>query len=145
MDQAHQGDVVDLVHHVLAGVAGDSGLEFARKVGQFRVADEPLGEFLDQRCGIDDLVLGDARHRGAEDDAGHVAAGFRGGQPHAFEPAPDFGHVFDPDPVQLDVLAVREVGRVAGEVHGDLADDAQLTGGERTAVDPDPEHEVLVF
>ena len=33
----------------------------------------------------------------------------------------------------------------AGEVHGDLADDAQLLGGERTAVDPDAEHEVLVF
>ena len=65
--------------------------------------------------------------------------------PTRFEPAPDFGHVLDPDPVQLDVLAVGEVGRVAGEVHGDLADDAQLLGGERTAVDPDAEHEVFVF
>ncbi|MCY1241022.1 hypothetical protein D9M72_539020 [compost metagenome] len=45
--------------------------------------------------------------------------------------------------MQLDVLAVGEVGRVPGEVHGDVADHAQLLGGERTAVDPNPEHEVL--
>ena len=33
----------------------------------------------------------------------------------------------------------------AGEVDGDLADDAQLLGGERAAVDPHPQHEVLVL
>ena len=47
--------------------------------------------------------------------------------------------------MQLDVLAVGEVGGIPGEVHGNLADDAQLLGGERAAVDPDAEHEVLVF
>ena len=99
----------------------------------------------DQRRGVDDLVLGDAGHRRAEDDAGHVAAGLGGGQADAFEAAPDLGDVLDPDPVQLDVLAVGEVGGVPGEVHGDLADDAQLLGGERAAVDPDAQHEVLVF
>ena len=145
VDQAHQGDVVDLVDHVLAGVAGDGGLEFARQVGQLRVADEAFGELVDQRRGVDDLVLGDAGDRGAQDDAGDVAAGFRGGQVHRLEPAPDFRHVLHPDPVQLDVLAVGEVRRVAGEVDGDLADDAQLLGGEGAAVDADAQHEVLVF
>jgi hypothetical protein len=82
---AHEGEVVDLVHHVLAGVAGDGGLVLARQVGQQRVADEALGQLRDERGGVDDLVLGDAGHRGAEDDAGNVAAGLGGGQANTFQ------------------------------------------------------------
>lgn len=146
MDNAHQGEVVDLVHHVLGRVARDGGLVFAGgQVGQLRVTDETFGELVDQRGGIDDLILGDARNRGAEDDTGNVAASLGGGQANAFKAAPDFRHILNADPVQLDVLAVRKVGRAAGEVHGNLADDAKLLGGQRTAVDAHAEHEVLVF
>ena len=77
----------------------------------------------------------------------------RGQSPHASvvsRPTPSSrsqiaGHVLDPDPVQLDVLPVGDVGGAAGVVAGHLADDAGLLGGERAAVDPDAQHEVLVL
>jgi len=46
--------------------------------------------------------------------------------------------------VQLDVLPISDIGAVAGEVAGDLANDSQLIGGQRPTVDSDPQHEVLV-
>ena len=55
------------------------------------------------------------------------------------------GHVLDPDPVQLDVLPVGEVGGPAGVPRRDHADRADLVGGEDAAVDPDPQHEELVL
>ena len=41
------------------------------------------------------------------------------GQPDGVEPLPDRRDVLDPDPVVLDVLAVGDVGGVAGEVRAD--------------------------
>ena len=113
---------------------------------QLRVADEALADLVDRRGRVDDLVRGDAGDRGAEDDAGHVAAGLggvAGRRPRAGARSP--GTSSTSDPVQLDVLPVGDVGGVAGEVAGDLADDAQLLGGQRAAVDADAEHEVLVL
>ena len=49
-------------------------------------------------------------------------------QADRLEPAPDLRHVLDPDPVQLDVLPVGDVGGVPGELHRDLADHPQLLG-----------------
>jgi hypothetical protein len=103
---ADQRDVVDLVHHIEAGVAGDRTLELARQVRDVGVADEPLDDLIDHRRGVDDLVGGDAGHGGAQHHPGAVAAGLGGDQPDRLEPAPDLGHVFDPDPVQLHVLPV---------------------------------------
>ena len=75
----------------------------------------------------------------------------RGESPHAsmvsrpdgLEPGPDRGDVLDADPVELHVLPVGDVGGVAGVRRADLADRAQLLGGELSAVDADPHHEVL--
>ena len=53
------------------------------------------------------------------------------------------GHVLDPDPVVLHVLAVADVGGVAGELGGDLAQRAQRGVGQRPAVAAHPHHEVL--
>src|SRR5436190_1671427 len=68
-----------------------------------------------------------------------------------FEPAPDLGHVPDADPVQLHVLARREVAEAlpehrAGlgapsELVGDLTDGAGLDGVESTAWNLDADHE----
>ena len=41
-----------------------------------------------------------------------VAAGLGGGQADGLQPVPDLRHVLDPDPVQLDVLPVGDVGAV---------------------------------
>ena len=110
----HERHVVDLVHDVLAGVPGDRGLELAGEVGQRLVADEAAGDLVDLRGRVDELVGRDAGDRRAEDHAGHVAARLGGAEPDRFEPAPDLGHVLDADPVQLDVLAVGQVGGARG-------------------------------
>ena len=137
--------VVDLVHDVLAGVAGDRGLVLARQVRERLVADEPLRDLEDLRGRIDELVSGDAGDRGSQDHAGHVAAGLGGAEVDILEAAPDLRNVLDADPVQLDVLPIGEVGGVARELGGDPADHAQLVGRELPAVDAHAQHEVLVL
>ena len=65
-------------------------------------------------------------------------------RPTASSRSPDLWNVFDPDPVQLDVLPVGDVGGVAGVAGGDVRDDPQLLGGELATVDADAQHEELV-
>ena len=141
---ADQTEVVDLVDHILAGVAGDGGLVLAGKVGERVVADVALRDLLDHRGGVDDLIGGDSGDRGAQDDARSVAAGLGGAESDRLETAPDLRDVLHADPVQLDVLPVGDIGSVAGVVAGELADRPQLLSGQRAAVDPHPQHEVLV-
>ena len=138
-------DVVDLVHDVLAGVAGDRRLELAGQVRERLVADEAARDLVDLRRGVDELVGRDAGDRRAEHDARHVAARLGRAEADALEAAPDLGHVLDADPVELDVLAVGEVGGVAPELGRDARDHAELLGGQLPAVDAHAEHEVLVL
>ena len=136
-------DVVDLVGDVEAGAAGDRGLELAGQVGELRAADVAVEDLAHGRRAVEHLVGRDAGHRRPEDDPWGVAAGLGGGQADRLEALPDLGHVLDPDPVQLDVLAVGHVGGVAGELAADVGDGAQLVGVERPAVAADPQHEEL--
>ena len=139
-------DVVDLVHDVLAGVPGDRGLEFAGQVRQRLVADEAC-EVISSICGVGSIsssaampATGEPRTtRGTSPHASVVPS------PTALEAAPDLGHGLDLDPVQLDVLAVGEVGGVAAELGRDAGDHPQLLGRQLAAVDADPQHEVLVL
>ena len=75
---------------------------------------------------------------------GRVAAGLHGVQAGGLEPLPDRRDVLDPDPVVLDVLAVGDVGGVAGEVDADRAERADGIVREQRAVGADPHHEELV-
>src|SRR5204863_2873653 len=97
------------------------------------------------RAGIDDLVGADTGDRAAQDVAGHVATGLEAGQAHAFEPVPDLGHVLDPDPVELDVLPVGDVGKVPPVFLGDAGHGAQLLRGKLPAGDADAHHEKRVL
>ena len=141
---ADEGDVVDLGGAVERRVAGGGGLELARQVGVLRVADVAALDLGQRRGGVDDLVLGDAGDRRAEEAAGRVAAGLEGAQADRVEPRPDLGHVLDLDPVVLDVLPVGDVGGVAREVGRDPAERAQLRRPEQRAVAAHPHHEVAV-
>src|SRR5215472_11243881 len=67
------------------------------------------------------------------------------GLPAAFEPVPDLRHVLDPDPVELHVLPVGDVGEVAPVLLADTGHGAQLLGGKLAARNPDPHHEVRVL
>ncbi len=134
-------DVVDLVRYVLQ--ARDRGLELARQIGEFRIADVAADNLVDRPARVEHLVERFARQRRAQHDAGAVAAGLGGLQPDRGQPLPDLGDVLDADPVVLHVLAVADVGRVAGELGGDLAEGPQRGSRQCPAVAADPHHEVL--
>ena len=141
VDHADERDVVDLVVGAVDRAAADGCLELARQVRVRRVAQIAVGHLADVRRAVDDLVSGDAGQRAAKDHARAVAAGLRRAEPDGLEALPDGRDVLDPDPVELDVLPVGDVGDVAAELRRDAADDAQLLGRQLPAVDADPHHE----
>ena len=57
----------------------------------------------------------------------------------------NLGHVLDPDPVQLDVLPVGDVGHVPAEGLRDLSDCPQLQAGQLATVQPHSQHEERVL
>src|SRR5215203_873898 len=137
-------DVVHFGGDVVVRNPGQRRLELAWQVRELRITDVTLRNIPDRLARIDDLVGCDACNGRTEDDSRAITTGFSGVQANRLEPPPDFRHVLNPDPVQLDILPIGDVGGVAGKVDGDLADHAQLLGCQRTAIDPYPEHEVLV-
>src|ERR687897_1346471 len=139
---ADERDVVDLVYDV--GQPADRGFELARQVGKLGRADVSALDLLDGPGWVEHLGGRDSGDGRAEYHARHVAARLGRRQPDSLESPPDLGNVLDPDPVQLEVLAVGHVGRVAGIRGRDVGDDAQLVGAQLPAVDADPHHEVLV-
>ena len=145
MDDADEGDVVDLVGDVLPGRARDGRLELAGQVGEFVGPDELVEDRLHGRRSVDDLVGRDPGERRAQHHPGHVPAGLRRAQSDAFEGFPDVGDVFDADPVQLDVLAIGQIGCVTGVLRGDLADGAERSRGQQAPVDADPQHEERIL
>ena len=75
--------------------------------------------------------------RGVSPEASVVAA-------RPLQATPDLRHVLDADPVVLDVLPVADVCGAARELVADVGEHAELAQGQGAAVEPDPEHEVLV-
>ena len=129
---------------VEAGGAGDGGLELAGQVGQLGVAEVGGLDGLGQRGRIDDLVLGDAGHRGDQEPSRRVPAALDRGQTHRLQAAPQLGHVVNLDPVELDVLPVGDVRRAAGEVVGDRTQHTQLLTAQAPAVQAHPLQEIAV-
>ena len=141
---AHEGDVVDLVEDVEAGGAGDGRLELAGQIGQLRVAQVGVLDGAGQRGRIDGLVLGDAGNGGDQEASGRVPAALDRGQPHRLQVPPELWDIVDLDPVELDVLAVGDVGGAAGEVVGDRAQYPQLLAAQAATIQAHPLQEVAV-
>ena len=146
-----QADVVDLDPGAVLEASGHRDLELAGQVGVLAVPGEVGRDGLGHREGVDHFVGVDARDRARAHVAGRVTAGLDGGQPHVPEALPDPGHVGDADPVELDVLARREIGVAVAEDravvgpfgvgvggHADLAD---LRRRHDTTGHLDPHHE----
>ena len=116
--------------------------------GRFASDASPMNrEVISSICGVGSMSSSAAMPATGEPSTtrGHVAARLGGAESDGLEAAPDLGHRLDLDPVQLDVLAVGQVGGVAAELGRDAGDDAQLLGGQLAAVDADAQHEVLVL
>src|SRR5882762_9902892 len=142
MAYRREADVVDLGIRAPRAAARNRYLEFPRQVVEGRVAVEHLRAGVDQRRSIRQLVGVETGERTAGDVAGDVAA--RAERGHALQPerAEDFGQALELDPVQLDVLANRDVADAAAVPLGQVGDGPQLMGLESAVGDPDPHHEV---
>src|SRR3954470_10042189 len=145
MLDADEGDVIQLVVRTVHPAAADRGLVLTRQVGKFGGADEALVDRPDLRRCVEHFVGRNARERAAEDHAGGIAARFGSREPGGLEALEDRGNVLDPDPVELDVLTVRDIGEVAAVPLGSPGDRAELLGAHTATVDPDPHHEELVL
>ena len=81
-----------------------------------RVADEGFDDFLDGWGAVDDLVGCNSSNGGPENDARGISARFSRGEADVFKSSPDLWNVLDLDPMQLDVLPVRDIGDVSSEL-----------------------------
>ncbi len=141
--RADERHVIGLRAHVVARVPRQRGLELAGEVRERLVPDEAALDLLQRGAAVDDLVGGDAGDGGAEEGAGRVAARLLGLEAGGLEALPDRGHVLDADPVVLDVLAVRDVGGVTGELRRDGAEGTHRVRAQQRAVGAHAHHEVL--
>ena len=140
-DDQLQADVVDEDRGAIVGRAGHGDLELARQVRELRVERRPLPHAA--RCtgrGSTDLVAGDAREVVARDVADAVARGLDGVHLDPGELGQDVGHLLDMRPVELDVLARREVAVAAVVGAADVGERAQLPRRQLPVRDRDPQH-----
>ena len=96
------------------------------------------------RVAVDDLVVGEAGDRAADDVAGDVAAGAGRRHADALEALEDLRDVVQPDPVDLEALAGRAVDDAAAEVLRDRGHHLGLLGAQLALDDLDAHHEMPV-
>ena len=141
VDDADQRDAVDLRRVAAAGARRDRDLVLARQVRVLGVAVEELGRLVDDRPGVEQLLVVDAGDRAARDVADRVAAAAGRGEARGVEPVEDLRQRSELDPVQLDVLSGRQLAVAAAERVRDLPERAQAGRRDAAARELDPEHE----
>ena len=133
----------DVVHHHSGAIilgAVESEFEFTRQIGEFRMEGTPLAHDLGVGTRIDDFVGCDAGVL-VGGVVAHVVA--RGLDRMHFDRGKVFvhvGHVFQADPVELDILAGREVTVAAVVLAGDERELAQLRRRQHAVRNGDTVH-----
>ena len=89
---------------------------------------------------VDDFVLRDAREMICSDVAERVARGLDGVHLHRGELGEDVGHLLELRPVELQVLARREVTVAPVVAPADVGELAQLPGRQQPVRDRDAQH-----
>ena len=135
-----QADVVDPHGRAVARRAGDRDLELARQERELGVQARPLADGL----GVDARVL-DLVGRGAGVVVGGhaaeaVAAGLDGVHLDLGQFGQDVGHVLQPEPVELDVLARGDVAVALVVAPRNPRQGAHLPGREGAVGNGDPQH-----
>jgi hypothetical protein len=135
-----QADVVHLGGGPVGSRAGDGDLELARQVGEFRVQRRPLADDLAVGARVIDLIRGDARQVIGGDVAHAVAARLDGVHLHGRQFREDVRDLLEFGPVQLQILAGREVPEAAVVAARDVGELAQLAYREQAIGDRDAQH-----
>ncbi len=135
-----QADVVHPGRRAVVRRAVDRDLELARQVLELGVQRRPLPDDLAPRERVDDLVGRDPGEMIGGDVAHDVAARLDRVHLHRRELGEDLGDVLELRPVELQVLACREVAIPAVVGARDVRELVQLRGGQQPVGDRDAQH-----
>lgn len=154
-------EIVDLGLGTIVFAARDRDLELPGQVGVLAVLGEVVRDGVDDRLGVETLVVVEPGCGAAKHVPCGVTTALNRRQADLVVALPHLGDVLDADPVFLDVLSGGdvEVGVAPqfvlflasvllggdGEVIRDLTDDLSLVGGEIATRDLGPDHEVVVL
>ena len=120
-------DVVDLGIRTPGTASRDGDLELSRQVVEGGVPVHELGRFPDERRGVDQLLGVESRDRATGDVARDVAARAHRGDVLEPERLEHLRQALERHPVQLKVLADRDVGDPASVPLGEVGDRPELT------------------
>ena len=136
-----QAHIVDLGIRAPHAASGNANFEFAGQIVEVAVAHKEAVGFERQRRSIADFVGIHTGERAARDVAGIVATRAHRGQARAPQSLEEFRKVLNRDPVQLDILAHRQVSGCARIFLGDVGDGSQLVSMEQAVRNTDAHHE----
>jgi hypothetical protein len=135
-----QADVMGADHGAIGLGPGHGDLELAAKELELGVVGGPLADELGVRPGIGHLVRRRAREMVGGHVADRVAAGLDRVQPDLGQCVQHVGHVAEPGPVELDVLAGGEVAVTLVPALGDHRELPHLCSVQRAIGDRDAQH-----
>ena len=135
-----QADVVGLDEGPVMGGTVDGDLELSRQIGELGVEGAPLAQDLAPWPRVDALVGGDTCERIGRDVADATARGLDRVHLHAGQFGEDVRSGFDRRPVELDVLARREVSVAAIIGACDVRELAQLAARQQAVWNGDAQH-----
>jgi len=135
-----QGDVVDFRIRAPFGAARDSNFEFAREIVEVGIAAQFPVEREDDGRNVGDFMGVKSGERATRDVADDVAASAGGAQADGLQALENCGERFDLEPVELDVLAYRDVGDAVAVFVGKRGDGSELRGAEQAVGDANAEH-----
>ena len=131
---------MDLDRGAVMGSAGDGDLELSRQVAELGVETRPLADDLAVDPRVLDLVRCDTRVFVGRGVADAIAVALDPVHLDRSELSQDLGHVFEPDPVELHVLACGPVPVILVVGAGNMGQRAYLLAREHTVGHVDAQH-----
>ena len=145
VNSANKRQILNLVRHVLARRPRNSRLKLARKIMKLLPVQPLLREFFNCWGGVNNLIRRHACNRGAKNHARNIAAAQESRQANGIQLLPNRRHILNLNPMQLHVLAIREVRSAPRILLGNLTDRAQLFRGHHATIETNTQHKVLIL
>src|SRR6202158_235015 len=135
-----KSDIIDLRIRAPRTATGDGNLKLARQIVELGIAAKLPIQLQRQRRSIAVLMRVKTRQRASRNIPRHVAARVGGRKPHAPKRLKNFRQRFDRHPMELHVLAHRNIRNAAGMALGEVGDGARLLTAQETVGNSDAHH-----
>ena len=123
--------------------SSDRHLELARQVVEFGIPRQQLRRFQNQGRSIDNFIGVHSGHRASSYVARDIATSAGRVEADLPEAVKHLRQRFDRDPMQLDILANREIGNSVGVAASEIGDGAKLRRSHHPVRDSEAHHESL--